>query len=521
MNDTNLEILVTLKDEASAAFAKVGDNVADTSKSMQSSIGFLKTDVSGLSKTMLGLGVAGVGAAVAFGMSTIKAFSEAQVQVAKMDATLQSMTNTSLTVTTGLTKTVNTLKVTGIEALTMQAKIDAANVSLQTQSLRLQELDKQHQQGKISAAVYQNAVASTKSQVQQLTLSIQDYKEKLGAVDSKQEEVTKTVTLSAKQIAEAREQILKLSEAAVKLGFDDEDVAQSLVKFYQRTADLTKAQQLNAIAMDLSRAKSIDLQSAVNLVNMALSGQGKVLAQYGISIKDGLSPLEALSALQKQVSGQAAAFSQTFQGQMEVLSVSFGNIKEQIGEVLVKALVPFIMQFTAWLNDPTTKKMLDEYVAEFRSWAEVVIPLLIDTFKAWVDVGRELFQILTSVGNAMFTIVDAMNNLSKNGTGGFSGLISAWKNAGSNLMWAAQGGIPGRASGGPVGMGQPYMVGEEGPELFIPGMSGTIIPNGASAGGGSIVLNINNLYGTDEDAARKFADMIARDLGRQLKLKTY
>jgi len=35
-----------------------------------------------------------------------------------------------------------------------------------------------------------------------------------------------------------------------------------------------------------------------------------------------------------------------------------------------------------------------------------------------------------------------------------------------------------RASGGPVTAGIPYMVGERGPELFIPGRSGTIIPNG-------------------------------------------
>ncbi len=37
--------------------------------------------------------------------------------------------------------------------------------------------------------------------------------------------------------------------------------------------------------------------------------------------------------------------------------------------------------------------------------------------------------------------------------------------------------IPGMASGGPVRAGSPYIVGEEGPELFLPGSSGAIIPN--------------------------------------------
>jgi TP901 family phage tail tape measure protein len=39
-----------------------------------------------------------------------------------------------------------------------------------------------------------------------------------------------------------------------------------------------------------------------------------------------------------------------------------------------------------------------------------------------------------------------------------------------------------RASGGPVGAGRPYIVGEAGPELFVPGRSGTIVPNHALAG---------------------------------------
>jgi hypothetical protein len=48
-----------------------------------------------------------------------------------------------------------------------------------------------------------------------------------------------------------------------------------------------------------------------------------------------------------------------------------------------------------------------------------------------------------------------------------------------------------RAVGGPVNAMQPYVVGEGGPELFVPNMSGTIIPNGAMASGGNNVNNFN------------------------------
>lgn len=45
----------------------------------------------------------------------------------------------------------------------------------------------------------------------------------------------------------------------------------------------------------------------------------------------------------------------------------------------------------------------------------------------------------------------------------------------------------GRASGGPVSAFRPYVVGERGPELFVPRQSGAIVPNG---GGGSTTVNL-------------------------------
>ena len=54
--------------------------------------------------------------------------------------------------------------------------------------------------------------------------------------------------------------------------------------------------------------------------------------------------------------------------------------------------------------------------------------------------------------------------------------------------------LPGRAMGGPVSGGSPYVVGEKGPELFVPHASGTIVPNnkmGSSGGGGSGGVTVN------------------------------
>jgi hypothetical protein len=53
-------------------------------------------------------------------------------------------------------------------------------------------------------------------------------------------------------------------------------------------------------------------------------------------------------------------------------------------------------------------------------------------------------------------------------------------------------GFGGRAMGGPVSSNTPYMVGERGPELFVPNNAGAIVPNNKLGGGGvTVVQNIS------------------------------
>lgn len=64
---------------------------------------------------------------------------------------------------------------------------------------------------------------------------------------------------------------------------------------------------------------------------------------------------------------------------------------------------------------------------------------------------------------------------------------------------AAGAATAGRAAGGPVTMGRPYLVGERGPELFVPGTSGAIAPQAPGAPP-QVNLTINNV--TDPAQAR-------------------
>jgi hypothetical protein len=79
----------------------------------------------------------------------------------------------------------------------------------------------------------------------------------------------------------------------------------------------------------------------------------------------------------------------------------------------------------------------------------------------------------------------------KTGTG-LAGIIGGWMSGGG--MFGNFTNVSGvRANGGGISAGSPYIVGERGPELIIPGRSGTVIPNSNLGGGGGNVT-INNTF---------------------------
>jgi hypothetical protein len=81
--------------------------------------------------------------------------------------------------------------------------------------------------------------------------------------------------------------------------------------------------------------------------------------------------------------------------------------------------------------------------------------------------------------------------------------------------------LPGRAIGGPVASGSPYVVGEQGPELFVPHASGTIVPNnkmggGSGSGSGSVTVNYNIAAGVSRAELAPILDQERRRLKAEI-----
>ncbi|MEL7447166.1 MAG: tail tape measure protein [Pseudomonadota bacterium] len=82
-------------------------------------------------------------------------------------------------------------------------------------------------------------------------------------------------------------------------------------------------------------------------------------------------------------------------------------------------------------------------------------------------------------------------------------------------------GLPGRATGGPVSPGTSYLVGERGPEVFVPTSSGRIEPDGAMSGQARdvrVAIQLSTPRGTSTPTAmRRSSRQVASAVKRALQ----
>lgn len=107
----------------------------------------------------------------------------------------------------------------------------------------------------------------------------------------------------------------------------------------------------------------------------------------------------------------------------------------------------------------------------------------------------------------------AASNLFSGIPGGGGGLLNLGGIFGAAL------GLPGRATGGPVSPGRGYLIGERGPELFVPTSSGRVEPIETQGGGRDVrvAINVVSPRGTDvpqslQRSSRQVASAVRRAL---------
>lgn len=112
--------------------------------------------------------------------------------------------------------------------------------------------------------------------------------------------------------------------------------------------------------------------------------------------------------------------------------------------------------------------------------------------------GDVMERLLGSLADMIFqlTVVKPLMNQLSGAIGidrpGVPANPDAGFNWGSLFSTAASAMLGGaKAGGGPVSAGTPYLIGERGPEMFVPRTAGSVVPNSALGGGGGNVTIVN------------------------------
>jgi hypothetical protein len=145
------------------------------------------------------------------------------------------------------------------------------------------------------------------------------------------------------QIKATEDYVLKQS---LLFGITDDQLRPSLDRLTRATGDVTKAQKLQAIAIDIAAGTGKSLQAVTESLSKAQEGNLAGLSRLGVGLsKAELKTLdfEQITAkLAKTFEGQATIQADTFQGKMLRLSIAFDEAKETVGAFILDAITPMV-----------------------------------------------------------------------------------------------------------------------------------------------------------------------------------
>lgn len=170
--------------------------------------------------------------------------------------------------------------------------------------------------------------------------------------------LTNVTGATDKQVAAVESFITKTSFA---VSVADDQLRPALASLVTATGDVTKAQELLNLALDISAGTGKDLGSVSEALGKAFNGQLGPLKKLDPAltdlIKNGASTDEIFKKLSETFKGQASEAAGTTSGRMENLKIRMDEMKESIGQAVVPIVEKLMPAFTAisdWASKHTS-----------------------------------------------------------------------------------------------------------------------------------------------------------------------
>ena len=140
-----------------------------------------------------------------------------------------------------------------------------------------------------------------------------------------------------------------ITQQGILYGVTDDELRPAIERLSRATGDVTKAQQLAELAMDISAGTGKSLEAVSQALGKAYEGQTGSLGRLGLGIDSATLKTmtfdEITGKLAGTFGGQATAKAETFEGQLQRLRVAFDEGKETIGSYILTAVTPLVTGF--------------------------------------------------------------------------------------------------------------------------------------------------------------------------------
>ena len=350
---------------------------------------------------------------------------------------------------------------------------------------------------------------------------------------------------SQKQLAEALKNTTNATDAQIKsteeyitkqqlaFGVADTKLRPALANLARATGDVGKAQQLTNLAMDIAAATGKDLETVSLTLSKAYNGNIGALTKLGIPLDDAIKKSGDFNLVQGELTrlfgGAAKANTETYAGQLAIVTERTNELKESIGVSLLptmKTLLENVNMVAKGFSGDDPEGLSNRARELAGNFSGNGANSLGGSLKAVADSFAKLFKTITEDGdestNTLQTFANALESVA-NGinaiTRAYGKVVSLGDKFRASLVGQfvyAEGqfapeNAPGRAAGGPVMAGQPFRVGEFGPETFIPSGSGSIRPDNGAGSGVTIIMN----GVIDGESARRSIERLLQDSSRR------
>jgi hypothetical protein len=204
-----------------------------------------------------------------------------------------------------------------------------------------------------------------------------------------------------------------ITKTALATGVTDDNLRPSLDRLVRSTKDVTEAQRLQQIALDVSAGSGKSLSATTEAIAKALDGNFGALKKLGVPLDENIIKTKdfdaAMAALSATFDEQASIQADTFAGKMARLNVAFDEAKETVGAYVLDAIQPLLSAFVdkgipaiTQFADTLGKTLGPAFAAIFKALQDDILPI----FKAWW--GFLYGEVIPAIGAVVGPVLEGL-----------------------------------------------------------------------------------------------------------------